>query len=330
MPSQRNHGRGKGGRDQWLAALATDQGGVVSLDQLRRLEITRRAASHRSEAGRLQRVHRGVYTVGHRSIGRVGALRAALLACGDGSVISHGTAAAFWGLRDQLPVLIDVTVRCETGRKIDGIRCRRCRYPSDEEIIIREGVAFTTPSRTQVDLAGILGTSSLRRVVERAAVLKLLDLDALDEAIKQSKGRRGIKSLKLILEDWRTEDGSVPDLRSDFEALVLPRLIARGLPHPVCNKALEIEGHRITPDFLWEELRVVVETDGEGSHGTPVAFQRDRQRDQILVASGYRVARATWRQMHRELDAVVARISRTLDLAASQPSSGLPPNPVVP
>ena len=62
---------------------------------------------------------------------------------------------------------------------------------------------------------------------------------------------------------------------------------------------------------------MVVETDGEQSHGTPVAFQRDRRRDRILVAAGYRVARATWHQMHRELDDVVASISRTLELAAA-------------
>jgi hypothetical protein len=303
----------------------------VSLDQLRHLKVTRRAASHRAEAGGLQRVHRGVYAVGHRAIGRAGALRAAVLACGDGSAISHGTAAAFWGLRDQWPTLIDVTVRCETGRKIDGIRCRRCRYPSWDEVVVEEGVACTTPARTLVDLAGMLGTASIRRAVERAAVLKLLDLEELDAAIRQGKGRRGIKALILILEDWRTKDGSVPDLRSDFEALVLPRLVARGLSRPVCNVPLRVDGHRITPDFLWEGLWVVVETDGEGSHGTPVAFQRDRRRDQILVASGYRVVRVTWHQVHRELDAVVTRVARTLELAATgQPVPPLHPHPVVP
>ena len=192
-------------------------------------------------------------------------------------MISHGTAAAFWGLRDDEPALIDVTGGRQAGRKVDGIRCRRCRYPRPEEIVTREGVACTTPARTLVDLAGMLGTPSLRRAVERAAVLKLLNLGALDRAIRHASGRRGIKTLRLILEDWRTEDGSVADVRSDFEALVLPRLVARGLPRPICNKTLWIDDHRLTPDFLWEKLRVVVETDGEGSHGTPVAFQRDRQ-----------------------------------------------------
>jgi hypothetical protein len=285
---------------------------LASLDQLRGVGLTQRAAEYRGKQGSLHRVHRGVYAVGHLSIGRRGALRAAALACGEGAVISHGTAAAFWGLRDHWPALIDVTGGRQAGRKVAGIRCRRCRYPQPQEIIIRGEIAFTSPARTLVDSAGMLSTASLRRMVERAAVRKLLDLAALDGAIRGAKRRRGISALQTILTDWRTDDGSVPDLRSEFEALVLPRLMARGLPRPACNKTLEIDGERLMVDFLWESPRVVVETDGEATHGTPVAFQRDRHRDQVLVAAGYRVVRATWDQMRDELDAVVHRIARTL------------------
>src|SRR4051812_25831353 len=130
MSSQKNREPGEGDGDGALASLATEQRGFVSGEQLRQaLGVTRRAASHRVAAGRLHRVHRGVYTVGHESYGRAGALRAALLACGGDAVVSHGTAAAFWGLRDRWPVLIDLTVRTQRGRKLEGIRCRRCRYP---------------------------------------------------------------------------------------------------------------------------------------------------------------------------------------------------------
>lgn len=313
MSRERNHGRGEGGRDERLAAIATAQGGVVSLDQLRRIDVSQRAAAYRAEEGRLHRVHRGVYAVGHRSVGRVEALRAAVLACGEGSVISHGTAAAFWDLRDRWPPLVDVTVPCQTGRKIDGIRCRRCRYPNPEEIVIRRGVACTTPARALVDMAGLLGVLSLRRMVERAAVLKLLDIGALDIALAQAKGRRGVRALGSILDEWRTPDDTVPDVRSVFEALVLPRLLSVGLARPACNQVLRLGGEELTVDFLWQGRRLVVETDGAQTHATPVAFQRDRWRDQLLVASGYRVARVTWDQMKRERDSVVARISHALE-----------------
>ncbi len=246
---------------------------------------------------------------------RAAQLRAAVLACGDGAVVSHGTAAAFWGLWDNLPTLIDVTVPCETGRKIDGIRCRRCRYPEDEEVVTRAGVPCTTPARIMVDLAGMVGLRTLGRTVERAAVLKLLDLDALDRSLHFAKGRRGLRGLAAVLADWRTPDGSLPDVRSEFEALVLPRLISLGLPRPQVNATLHVGGEDLMVDFLWARERVVVETDGAATHQTPVAFQRDRHRDQLLIAAGYRVPRVTWTQMKHELDDVVARIARTLLLS---------------
>jgi hypothetical protein len=300
------------GGDHRLSALAYGQSGVVSLEQLRKIDVTQRAASYRTERGRLHRVHRATYAVGHRAIDRVGALRAAVLACGEGAVVSHGTAAALWGLRDRWPVLIDVTAPNQRGRKIDGIRCRRCRYPRPEEIVLRDDLPCTSVARTLVDQAGMLGDTSLRKAVERAAVLKLLNLPALDAALRTAQGRRGIAALEAIAEEWRTEDGSVPDLRSEFEALVLPRLLAIGLPRPDCNAPLLLDQERLVIDFLWKRQRLAVETDGHETHATPVAFQRDRRRDQILVAAGYRVLRITWKQVERELDGVVARVARAL------------------
>ncbi|HEX7244182.1 MAG TPA: DUF559 domain-containing protein [Solirubrobacterales bacterium] len=64
--------------------------------------------------------------------------------------------------------------------------------------------------------------------------------------------------------------------------------------------------------MLWEKERLAIETDGEETHGTSVAFQRDRWRDQHLVAAGFRTARITWAQVRDEPNAVVNRIARML------------------
>jgi very-short-patch-repair endonuclease len=85
-----------------------------------------------------------------------------------------------------------------------------------------------------------------------------------------------------------------------------------GLPRPETNVRMVLDGEIIEVDFLWPEQRLVVETDGGGTHETPVAFQRDRHRDQFLIASGYRVMRATWDQMQHDLEGLVDRISRAL------------------
>ncbi len=316
MGRERNHANQGWGTDEALARIATQQGGPVSLEQLFDTGVSGNAAAKRARRGSLHRVHRGVYAVGHRSITRAAALRAALLACGDRAVVSHGTAAAFWGLRDKWPVLVDVTVPNQRGRKIDGVRCRRCHYPGPHEVTIEHGIACTTPARTLVDMAGLLGTPSLRRMVERAAVVKRLNIGALDAALREARGRRGVKALRAIVDEWRTDAGAVPNVRSDFEALVLPRLIALGLPRPSCNEVLRLGGERLEVDFLWKEQRLVVEADGRQTHETPVAFQRDRRRDQLLLADGYRVARATWDQVHGELEAVVERIADALEAGA--------------
>jgi very-short-patch-repair endonuclease len=42
------------------------------------------------------------------------------------------------------------------------------------------------------------------------------------------------------------------------------------------------------------------------------SFERDRRRDQVLVAAGWRVIRITWRQLTKEPLAVLARLAMAL------------------
>jgi hypothetical protein len=59
--------------------------------------VSRGAVEHWLSVGRLQLLYRGVYAVGHASLGREGRRLAAVLACGPDAVLSHRTAAAHWG-----------------------------------------------------------------------------------------------------------------------------------------------------------------------------------------------------------------------------------------
>src|SRR4051794_7755647 len=82
-----------------LAPLAARQHGVVTARQLVALGLDDAAVWRQVEAGRLHRVHRGVYAVGHGRLTREGRWLAAVLRCGSGAVLSHGSAAALWGIR---------------------------------------------------------------------------------------------------------------------------------------------------------------------------------------------------------------------------------------
>jgi very-short-patch-repair endonuclease len=58
------------------------------------------------------------------------------------------------------------------------------------------------------------------------------------------------------------------------------------------------------------DRRVVIELDGHASHGTRLAFERDRERDRILTAAGWRVVRVTWRQLHDDAERLAADLRR--------------------
>lgn len=236
---------------------------------------------------------------------------AAVLACEKETALSHGSAAELLGLwNKQLPV-VHVIPPDWSGRKIAGIRWHRVRLPMPDETEICEGIRCTTVSRTLVDMAGESGWMRLRGLVEQAAILRQLDVDEIDRVLSRGR-RRGAPRLRTILAGWRNTAESRPRVRSRLEARLLPRLIEEGLPVPHTNVKLVIDAHQLEVDFLWEEHRLVIETDGEETHGTPAAFQRDRWRDQLLIAAGYRTARITWAQVRDEPNAVIHRIMRML------------------
>jgi very-short-patch-repair endonuclease len=241
-------------------------------------------------------------------------MQAAVLAAGPGATLSHRSAAELLCLTEMRAALIDVIPPNQRGRKIDGIRWHRVPPPEPDEVTSCQGIRCTTVSRTIVDLAGSAGVRTLRGLVEEAAVRRSLDAGEIERILGRRR-RRGAPALRGLLAPWQRGDGDLPTLRSRFEARMWPDLIEHGLPIPLSNAAVEVEGARLELDFLWAERKLVVETDGEASHATISAFHRDRRRDQLLVSAGYRVIRVTWGQVRDELDAVLARIRQALEAA---------------
>src|SRR6201999_1988643 len=98
-----------------VAPLAARQHGVVTARQLLALGLDDAAVWRDVEAGRLHRVHRGVYAVGHSRLTREGRWLAAVLRCGEGAALSHRSAAALWGIRPTAAAGVDVTVSRDQG-----------------------------------------------------------------------------------------------------------------------------------------------------------------------------------------------------------------------
>src|SRR3954469_2847135 len=141
--------------DRAIAALAARQYGLVTRAQLRALGLGETAIGKRAAAGRLHRVHRGVYAVGHRVLPVRGAWMAATLACGDGAVLSHTTAAALWELR-ATDGSVHVTVPSSGGRRRPGLVIHRDPTIAADGITTRHGLPVTKVARTLLDLAAML------------------------------------------------------------------------------------------------------------------------------------------------------------------------------
>ena len=233
-----------------------------------------------------------------------------MLACGEGSVISHGTAAALLGLWSFWPVDVEIIARVEAGRKLRGIRRRFVHLPPPEQIAERVGIRCTNPSRTIIDVAGLAGPKLLADTIEQAAVLEVLDVAEIDGILLERR-RRGAKKLNRALEPWRRYSPRVR-VRSRMEAKMLPLLTHHSLPIPECNEKLRIGRETFEVDFLWRKQKVVVETDGGRFHGNPAAQTRDAHRNQVLARAGYRVPRIGYDELRDEPERAMAEIRHFL------------------
>jgi very-short-patch-repair endonuclease len=281
-------------RERILARLAAKQHGVVSLEQLRAIGISSHAIAYRVRTGRLHRIHRGVYAVGHARLTFGGRCMAAVLACGELAVASHRAAGALWGLLPPSPGPIDVTVRASGGRKKRrGIVVHRSMTLATEEVTRRKDIPLTQPARTLQDLRGVLTAEQFQKATRRALDLRLDVAAAIDPD---------------------------PDLtRSALEHLFLRLCRAHSLPSPEVNA-------RVGPyevDFLWRDLGLIVETDGFRHHGSRAAFETDRARDARLQGLGYRVLRFTHLHLRDHPRAVVATL-RDVMRASGGPGPRLP------
>jgi hypothetical protein len=299
--------RATGRRDLEIAGLAARQHGVVGLAQLCKIGLGEDAVWSRCSAGRLHRVHQGVYAVGHPLLTRKGRLMAAVLACGEAAFISHRSAADLWGIAPTERRVIDVASPTRAGRRHHMLSVHRLWEPADEDVTSVDGIPCSSVARTLLDLAGVVNQSRLERAVERTEVLRLFDLREVDELLARAGARPGTRRLRNALGPIRHDEIS----RSDLERRFLALARRHSLPLPASNAWVSVPGGGFEVDFLWDRERLVVETDGHRFHSTRTAFESDRRRDQLLVAAGYDVVRFTWRQV-TDAPAEVATTLRAL------------------
>jgi very-short-patch-repair endonuclease len=262
--------------DAVIARIAAVQHGVVEVGQLRAAGISKDSVWKAVKAGRLHRVFRGVYAVGHAGLSSEGMWMAAVLASGDGAVLSHRSAAELWQLLPRRDGPVDVTIPTSAGRRRRrGLRIHRSPYLPVNATTTRDRIAVTTAARTLRDLPRVVPPALVRKATRQAEYLGL-PLGAIQT------------------------DGT----RSDLERAFLVLCRRHRLPAPVANATIG----PYTVDFLWPDHHLVVETDAYATHRGRQAFEDDRARELYLHAAGYRLRRFTDNQVYGQPAALAASL----------------------
>jgi very-short-patch-repair endonuclease len=287
--------------DREFAEIASRQHGVVARRQLKGglSEIT---IDRWIRSGRLHRIHPGVYAVGHTAITGRGRWMAAVLASGEGAVLSHASAAGLWGIWGSGAGETHVTVPRKT-RSGRSIRRHFSVLPDDERTVV-DGIQTTSAARAVLDLAAAKGAAAAESALREMEYLRIYGPVSLPTLLERHPRHGGSPIVRVCLA--RLDDDPGGRIRSDLEELFLPFLDANRIPRPRLNAWISIDDDRFQVDCLWPDARLIGELDGFKSHGTKRAFRKDRRRDRRLGSRGFHVVRITEDQILGEPREVAA------------------------
>jgi len=218
-----------------VAEAAAGRWGVVSRAQLRAGGVALATVDYWVRAGRLRVVHRGVYAVGGAVLPREGRWLAAVLACGEGAVLSHLSAAVHWNLLNYDARQPEVTAPA-SRQGVPGIRLHRSRSLDAQDTTGHQGIRITTVHRTLLDIAADAPDHHLERALAQAERLQLYDHRAVEDVIARANGHRGTARLAHAIR-------SDPQFtRSELEARMRKLVRKHALPQPRFNDTLDAPG----------------------------------------------------------------------------------------
>lgn len=289
-----------------ILRVAARQYGAIGSAQAQSCGLTRHQVRHLIRAGRLAVARRSVYVVaGAPSTWEQHAV-VALLACGEGAVLSYRAAGYVHGLVEGKPEIIDVTIPCGCRqRSLKGVVVHQASLLDARDTRTTRGLRVTSPVRTLVDLAAVPSERGLARALDNALLRGLVTTAVVRRYIKDRNLQRrpGVGKLIKLLDD---REFGVPE--SELERRTLELIKEYRLPAP--ERQVRVGPHRV--DFMYPHHRLVIEVDGRATHGTSEAFEADPVRQNELVLDGWTVLRFTWRQVAQDPDYVADTIRRAV------------------
>jgi very-short-patch-repair endonuclease len=302
--------------DEELYELAARQLGFVTRCDARIAGLSRAAMRHR--------IARGEWIVhGPRVLRRAGApwtkaspLMCAVLDAGPGAVLSHGAAAAWWGLPGFGLRPIDITrPRGLTGAPATlADRVHDVLTLGTEQVTVLEGIPIVRPERLILELCAVAHPARAERALDTGWAKGLYSGESLRRIHGDlaASGRSGIVLMRELLE--ARPPGWLPpasNLEARFMAVAREawlgewrRQVDVGSEHRWCGRV----------DFVSTALPLIVEVQSERYHSALTDRIHDAARRADLDASGFAVVEVwdtqLWHSKHDVIAAVRDGIRR--------------------
>lgn len=294
---------------------ARSQAGLVTTTDLRSLDVPPGVRRAMLADGSLRPLSRGVYLVGGIQVDDLIVLRAATLA--SGAPASHRSAAWLHGLPGFAAPARHEVLRLGRERPHDSLLARihtTTALPHHDLTVVR-GIPCVSVARTLMNLAALVPEISAERVrgaVDDAVRMGLARDPWLWWRLEQlrCRGRNGVAVLEEILTS-RAQHAT----ESWLERELLSVLGEAGVPLPVCQARIAAKGAFVARvDFLYAELRIVIEVSGAVAHASAEQRAQDARRRNRLLLEGYLVLEFTYEHLVREprmvVDAVLEAVQR--------------------
>lgn len=299
--------------DRIVAELCASQQGVASRSQLIELGVDHHKIRARIRRGQLEAVTGRVIRQAGSPATDAQRLMVAVLDTGPDGIVSHETAAWWWGITER--PIDRITVAVERDRRPSGrLVCdvRLATVIPHEHRKTHLGVPIASPALTLFQLAGSVSAGRLAALVDRAWSMRLTSGDELTRLLDRlaQRGRNGIRRMREVLRERGPE--YVPP-QSNLEARVLEVLRGASLDvRPQVDLGRETWTGRV--DFVVED-RLVVEVQSERYHSSLSDRARDEARRSELELAGFVVVEVWDRDVFHSPWTVSDRVREELKAA---------------
>jgi very-short-patch-repair endonuclease len=275
--------------DIQLASAAREHHGVFTYADALSAGLTVRQTNLRSR-GAWVRVHEGVFRMPGAVPTWQGDLRAACLAAGNPSGVTHRSAAAVFELPGRRKDLVEITCRRWKRTITPGLIVHESTRFGDVDIIEVDGIPVSRPERAILELAGLKPYPNYVEAVIHAARRKRLITYESTLATFNRLARRGVpgvKAMRIALERWNPENRAS---ESEMETLLVQVLREGGLPDPVLQYEVTDERGEFVGrvDAAFPQWRVAIEYDSTQEHSDEFQIARDARRRNDIIAAGFR------------------------------------------